>query len=78
MEFKPDHLITMERIEYPVMLVEGVCYTKAEWDLAENADFTYDEDKGCLFQGQAFNGTIRELKAEEQSEYQDGEIRNLT
>ena len=57
-DFVPTHRITHTRPDgtrdvYEVAEFNGCLYTQGEWDHAENADWTIDEDRRVWFQGQA-------------------------
>ena len=57
MEFKATHVITVRWnngiTEYIPVMRDGDClYTEDEWNAADAADWTVDEDGNILFQGQ--------------------------
>ena len=56
--FKPTHRITIRHnngveTQCLVMLVDGVAYTRAEWDAYDSADWTRNDAGEWLFQGRA-------------------------
>lgn len=51
-EFQATHVIQTATRRWYVRNVDGVLYTRAEWDSADNADWTLDEDGEPLFQGE--------------------------
>lgn len=63
-EFEPTHEIEWNGGTFPVRLVDGVCYTREEWDNDSSADWTFDLEEGLRFQGEVPVG--------------DSEIRALT
>jgi len=54
--FTPTHIIFVPGRSTPVLLDEGRCYTAAEWDACEHADWTYDDGR-LLRLGQAVDGS---------------------
>lgn len=60
--FRATHRITLDSGEtQEVMLDDGRAYTREEWDAADASDYERTEDGSWLFQGQPFNGTVREM-----------------
>jgi hypothetical protein len=57
MTFRATHQITTKDETIPVLLVDGVAYTRDEWDADARADWEFTHDTGLLFQGQVIDGS---------------------
>ena len=60
--FTPTHRVRHMNTVYELMLVDGVGYTREEWEHGGNADWEYTEEHGWLFQGQPANCEIETIK----------------
>lgn len=62
-EFVPTHVIEAWGKCEEVILLDGVAYTRSEWDACDSADWEFTKKRGLLFQGRVIDGSsIRKLK----------------
>ena len=59
--FQPTHVIQHDSTTVEVMLVDGVAYQRDEWESTTGADYQRTDDGRWLFNGEAFNGTVKTL-----------------
>lgn len=56
--FSPTHAITFANGDVlKVQLVDGVAYTREEWNSYSHADWTVSDEGEWLFQGRAIDGS---------------------